>query len=138
MLKISEYNQKIRDDYDKGINAVLNGTQRVIDFMTKNSPKDEINAIMKDFVCDEIEPIKEGISMIKNLKEPFKPIHPIDHHVKIDIDPFDDSFLQEVFESITALRSSINESDIDLKSKYEFESLIYTIQKKIWDKIKAS
>lgn len=144
MCKLSAYNQKIREDYDRGISAVLDGTQRVIDFMTKNSKdeplpiKDIAVGMLKETLPLEVKAITKGIEMINNTQffEPKEPIHPVDTQIKIEMS--DNSFLEEIFKKVSNLRLQINESEIDMNNKYMFEKSIYELQKMIWDKIKGS
>jgi len=147
MCKLASYNQKIREDYDKGINTILDGTQRVIDFMTKNSKDESQSSLIKDVAIgalsqslpNEIKIATKGIGMIKEaFFEPKEPVNPIDEMVKIEPEKPDTSFLESVFKAVSDLRLQINESDIDLKQKYNFERSIYDIQKMIWNKIKSS
>lgn len=142
MCKLAEYNQKIRDDYDKGISAVLEGTQKVIDFITKNTTPAHTPAMslvepIVDIVKSDpkVKLVEKGIQMIL---EPKEPINPIDQIVKIDPEPCGDlvAFIKEVFKKIGVLRTTINEADIDLNSKYFLEKQVYDLQKFVWEAIK--
>jgi hypothetical protein len=144
MCKLAEYNQKIREDYDKGISAVLEGTQKVIDFITKNTQsaptenellKDVAVGVISAAIPSEIKILEKGISAMIDIKMPSEPINPIDNLIKIE--PEQNTILKEVFIKVSELRNQINESEIELNSKYAFEKTIYELQKMIWETIKS-
>lgn len=144
MCKLAEYNQKIREDYDKGISAVLDGTQKVIDFITKNTPSSPNETeLLKDIavgaisaaIPSEIKILEKGISTMFDLKMPNEPINPVNNVIKTE--PETNSILKEVFVKVSELRNQINESEIELNSKYAFEKTIYELQKLIWETIKS-
>lgn len=142
MCKLAEYNKKIREDYDKGITAVLDGTQKVIDFITKNT-EPEPTSVLKDIaigaisstIPHEIKLVEKGINAMIDFKMPSEPINPIDSQIRIE--PEQNTILKDVFIKLSELRNAVNESDINLNAKYSFEKTIYDLQKIIWDNIKS-
>jgi hypothetical protein len=148
MCKLAEYNKKIREDYDKGISAVLDGTQKVIDFITKNA-EPEPNSVLKDIaigaissaIPNEMKLIDKGISAMLDLKMPNEPINPIINQIKVEQESsaldVASTILKDVFVKLSELRNAVNESDISLNSKYSLEKTIYDLQKLIWENIKS-
>lgn len=145
MCKLAEYNQKIRDDYDKGISAVLDGTQKVIDFITKNTtpPTPQPSSIKSvvepivDIVTSSnpsLKLLEKGVSML--FDEPKEPVHPIDAAKIIEPEVDYNEILKTIFQKVGELRKMINESDIGLNEKYMFEKFVYDLQKIIWEAIK--
>lgn len=154
-MSFSDLNEKIRDDYTKCLDTVLDGAQRVIDFMNSTSitcskkeqviPQKEPQIIDKiidtaiDAVTDSV-PILKGIKMIKKTFE--APIPPMriqkepDNHgslPKLINWGMAHKTIETALESTTNVREIVSSRVDDVDLKYLLEMKLWEIQKELND-----
>ena len=154
-MSFSDLNEKIRDDYTKCLETVLDGAQRVIDFMNtttqscskKEQPTpqkqpqiiDKVIGTAIDAVTDSV-PILKGIKTMKNFLAE-APIPPI----KVEKEPPPNNLsrlvnwgmtqktIENALTSITATREIVASEVKDEDLRYKLELKLWEIQKELHD-----
>jgi hypothetical protein len=149
-MGFTEINDKIRDDYTKCLDTVLNGAQKVIDFMNKTAcqkslPEQSTPTFLEKIANTAIEaaidntPLK-GIKMIKNFTAE-APIPPIKIDQKVEPSGLLNwniarELIEKTLESVTVIRTIVAQEIKDDDLKYKLESRLYEIQKDVYETLK--
>lgn len=132
-------NEKIREDHNKCFDTILNGAQKIIDFMNRNKNPQNVayleNSIPKieDLAPTTIPMIKGIMNMTQNFKAPLPPqkltksLDPKANIVNFDIIAVSLK-ISNTLDAITEVRKLVNSEVENEDVRYKIELKLYELQ----------
>ena len=140
MGKLADFNEKLRDDYQKSIDTILMGTQKVCDFFSTNTKESSTivdTAVKVASTYLNTSPEITGVKMLKDFIAPIKPdltdlIEPVIETKEPEIDNTD---LLDINKALAEYRVYLSKLPLSAELKHDIIDQFYNLQMLAYDRL---